>query len=121
MKQWLDYRGSARYKDATVAGKMARKRSQISTGAHWNTVKVAIRKRSRPISKRFSVLCDDEKMKAVKAGSPDSEGNFDRFTDFMRRLVAVPHSEIRAKLDAEKAAKKRKARPSASRDSGAKR
>jgi hypothetical protein len=28
------------------------------------------------------------------------------FTKFMRRLVAVPHSEIKAKLDAEKAAKK---------------
>ena len=31
--------------------------------------------------------------------------NFDRT---MRRLVAVPRSEIKAKLDAEKAAKKRK-------------
>ena len=29
-------------------------------------------------------------------------GEFDRFKDFMRRLVAVPHSEIKAKLDAEK-------------------
>jgi hypothetical protein len=54
-------------------------------------------------------------MKALKAGPDDNEGNFDRFTDFMRRLVAVPHSEIKSKLDAEKAAKKRKARPSASR------
>jgi hypothetical protein len=26
-----------------------------------------------------------------------------QFTDFMRRLVAIPHSEIKAKLDAEKA------------------
>jgi hypothetical protein len=42
-------------------------------------------------------------------------GDFDNFTNFMRRLVAVPHSEIKAKLDAEKAAKKRKAKPSASR------
>jgi hypothetical protein len=32
----------------------------------------------------------------------NSPGEFDRFTDFMRRLVAVPHSEIKAKLDAEK-------------------
>jgi hypothetical protein len=46
--------------------------------------------------------------------------DFNRFTDFMRRLVAVPHAEIKAKLDAEKAAKKRKAKPSAFRDSGAK-
>ena len=47
-------------------------------------------------------------------------GDFNKFSDFMRRLVAVPHAEIKAKLDAEKAAKKRKAKPSASRDSGAK-
>ena len=45
-------------------------------------------------------------------------GNVDEFTSFMRRLVAVPHSEIKAQLDAEKAAK-RKAKPSASRVSGA--
>lgn len=32
-------------------------------------------------------------------------GDFDKFTNFMRRLVAVPHSEIKAKLDAEKEAK----------------
>jgi hypothetical protein len=35
-------------------------------------------------------------------------GDFARFTDFMRRLVAVPHSEIKAKLDAEKKAKARR-------------
>jgi len=45
-------------------------------------------------------------------------GDFDTFTDFMRRLVAVPHSEIKAQLDAEKAAK-RKPKTSASRASGA--
>jgi len=33
-------------------------------------------------------------------------GNSDVFTGFMRRLVQVPHSEIKAKLDAEKAAKR---------------
>ena len=47
-------------------------------------------------------------------------GTSTRFTDFMRRLVAVPHSEIKAKLDAEKRAKRRTSKPSASRDSGAK-
>jgi hypothetical protein len=36
------------------------------------------------------------------------EGSFDRFTSFMTRLVAVPHAEIKAKLDEEKRAKKRK-------------
>jgi hypothetical protein len=44
-------------------------------------------------------------------------GDFDKFTDFMRRLVAVPHSEVKAKLDAEKRAKKRTPRASASRAS----
>lgn len=37
-----------------------------------------------------------------------------KFTDFMRRLVAVPHSEIKAKLEAEKVAKQK---PSVSRAS----
>jgi len=32
-------------------------------------------------------------------------GDFGQFTDFMKRLVAVPHSEIKAQLDAEKKAK----------------
>ena len=40
-------------------------------------------------------------------------GDFDHFTEFMRRLVAVPHSEIKAKLDAEREAKRTsKASPS---------
>ncbi len=48
-------------------------------------------------------------------------GDFGKFTDFMRRLVAVPHSEIKAKLDAEKQAKKlRSKRTSSSRASHAK-
>lgn len=41
-------------------------------------------------------------------------GEFDRFTDFMRRLVAVPHSEIKANLDAEKTAKQRTRKSNAS-------
>ena len=44
---------------------------------------------------------------------------FDNFDRVMRDLIKVPHDEIKAKLDAEKAAKKRKPkRTSASRDSG---
>lgn len=35
-------------------------------------------------------------------------GDFGQYTNFMRRLVAVPHSEIKAKLDAEKQAKQRR-------------
>ena len=45
-------------------------------------------------------------------------GDYAKFKDFMTRLVAVPHSEIKRKLDAEKQAKKRKLKKtSASRDS----
>lgn len=40
----------------------------------------------------------------------DVQGDFAQFTNFMRRLVAVPHSQIKAKLEAEKQAK-RKAKP----------
>ncbi len=44
-----------------------------------------------------------------------SNKEFQRFDETMRKLVAVPHSEIKAKLNAEKAQKaKRKAKkPSA--------
>jgi len=40
------------------------------------------------------------------ANQPESSaknitGDFAEFTDFMRRLMAVPHSEVKAKLDAE--------------------
>jgi hypothetical protein len=33
---------------------------------------------------------------------------FERFTDAMKKLMAVPHSEVKAQLEAEKEAKKRK-------------
>jgi hypothetical protein len=36
------------------------------------------------------------------------ESEYDNFDRTMRGLMKVPHSEIKAKLDAEKAAKKRK-------------
>jgi hypothetical protein len=54
-----------------------------------------------------------------KNPAKNSTGDFGQFTDFMRRLVAVPHSEIKAKLDAEKRAKSRKQK-AASRASHAK-
>jgi hypothetical protein len=38
------------------------------------------------------------------SGNSKGEPNA-KFTDFMRRLVQVPHSEIKAKLEAEKKAK----------------
>jgi hypothetical protein len=37
-----------------------------------------------------------------------NESEFEKFTALTDKLLAVPHSEIKAKLDAEKAAKKRK-------------
>ena len=30
------------------------------------------------------------------------QGDFGKFADFMRKLVAIPHSEIKAKVEAEK-------------------
>ena len=47
-----------------------------------------------------------------KPSAKNESGEFDRFTNFMRRLVAVPHSEIKAKLDAERRAKQRQKRRS---------
>jgi hypothetical protein len=55
-----------------------------------------------------------------KSSTKNEPGDFAKFTNFMRRLVAVPHSEIKAKLDAEKRAKARKKASSASRAEGAK-
>lgn len=46
-------------------------------------------------------------------------GEFDRFKSFLGRLVAVPHAEIKAQLDAEKAKKRKAKARSASRVSGA--
>ncbi|MGI8772966.1 MAG: hypothetical protein ACR2JE_16200 [Acidobacteriaceae bacterium] len=34
-----------------------------------------------------------------------TRGEFDRFTSFMDRLANVPHAELKAELEAEKAAK----------------
>jgi hypothetical protein len=50
-----------------------------------------------------------------ETSAKNTEGDFDRFTGFMKRLVAVPHSEIKAKLDAEKAAKRTPKKKRASR------
>jgi hypothetical protein len=54
-----------------------------------------------------------------KQSAKNVTGDFGQFTTFVRRLVAVPHSEIKAKLDAEKRAKMRKRKVS-SRASSAK-
>lgn len=54
-----------------------------------------------------------------KASSPNQTaknetGDFAQFTGFMRRLVAVPHAKIKAKLEAEKLAKRKAKSRSAS-------
>jgi hypothetical protein len=62
--------------------------------------------------------------KRPNPSAKNETGDFATFTGFMKRLIAVPHCEIKAQLDAEKAAKKRKRTPakrsSASRASHAK-
>lgn len=56
-------------------------------------------------------------MSGNSKGEPNAKGpsDFDRFSDFVRRLMAVPHSEVKAAMEAHK--KNRVA--SVSRDSGA--
>ena len=43
-----------------------------------------------------------------KSPAKNPTGDFGQFTNFMRKLVSVPHDEIKARLDAEKQARKRK-------------
>jgi hypothetical protein len=52
------------------------------------------------------------------SSAKNETGEFERFKAFARRVVRVPHSQIKAQLDAEKEAK-RIAKASASRASGA--
>ena len=42
----------------------------------------------------------------INSGRNDA-GEYDRFSAALKKVLSVPHSEIKAKLDAEKAAKKR--------------
>jgi hypothetical protein len=51
------------------------------------------------------------------ASAKNETGDFDALTAFARRVVSVPHDVIQARLDAEKAAKRKPKR--ASRASGA--
>jgi hypothetical protein len=61
------------------------------------------------------VECVKAEPKARRPISPgkDVQGDFAQFTDFMRRLVSVPHSEVKKRLEEEKRA--RKSKPSSSR------
>jgi hypothetical protein len=53
-----------------------------------------------------------------KPSAKNETGDFAKFTDFMKRLVAVPHSDIKNQLDAEKKAKAAKRASHASSDKG---
>ena len=53
-----------------------------------------------------------------KPSAKNDTGEYARFTDFMRHLVRVPHSEIKAQLDAEREEKKRKRASRASSEKG---
>jgi hypothetical protein len=52
--------------------------------------------------------------KSPTSPAKNVEGDFGQFKDFARRILSVPHSKIKAQLDAEKEAK-RKSKTSASR------
>jgi len=49
----------------------------------------------------------EPKARVPKSGATDATGDFAQFTNFMRKLVAVPHSQIKARLEEEKKTKKR--------------
>jgi hypothetical protein len=45
-------------------------------------------------------------MNVKSVSAKDVTGDFEKFKDFARQILSVPHSEIKAQLDAEKAAKR---------------
>jgi hypothetical protein len=47
-----------------------------------------------------------------KPSAKNTEGEFDQFRGFMRKLVSVPHDEIKARIEAEKNAKRTSKRAS---------
>jgi hypothetical protein len=50
----------------------------------------------------------ESKANRPSASAKNVEGDFAQFTDFMKRLVAVPHSTIKARLEEEKKTKKQR-------------
>jgi hypothetical protein len=44
--------------------------------------------------------------KHPKSPAKNPTGDFEQFTNFARQIMSVPHSEIKAQIDAEKAAKR---------------
>jgi hypothetical protein len=43
---------------------------------------------------------------------PKTSPEFDRFSDFAKRVLSVPHAEIKAKLEAEKSVKAKRTQES---------
>jgi hypothetical protein len=58
------------------------------------------------MSSPYSGLRYDNCMNVKSESAKDVTGDFDKFKDFARQVLSVPHSEIKAQLDAEKAAKR---------------
>ena len=56
----------------------------------------------------------EPKANGLESLGGDAQGDFAQFTSFMRKLVSVPRSEIKARLEAEKAAKVSRASASGS-------
>jgi hypothetical protein len=50
----------------------------------------------------------EPKARIPKPAVTDVNGDFAQFTNFMKRLVAVPHSQIKARLEEEKKQSKAK-------------
>ncbi|MDW5267332.1 MULTISPECIES: hypothetical protein [Acidobacteriaceae] len=50
----------------------------------------------------------EPKANAPNSPGKDVQGDFAQFTDFMKKLVAVPHSKIKARLEEEKRSKKKR-------------
>ncbi|MCU1249380.1 MAG: hypothetical protein JWQ49_2409 [Edaphobacter sp.] len=44
----------------------------------------------------------DPTKRPAKQSTMNTEGDFGKFTDLMRKLVSVPHSEMTRRLEAEK-------------------
>jgi hypothetical protein len=54
-----------------------------------------------------------------KPSAKNETGEYDRFENALKKVLSVPHSEIKSKIDAEKQARKQqKQRPSSGRASG---
>jgi len=63
---------------------------------------------------RYTLISDEGTPMKPTLSAKITNGCSENFTSFMRRLMQVPHSEIMARLDAEREAK-RTPKPSASR------